>query len=60
MRLASNTYRTVAPFCGKGGRGFWGLRVLDASIMPNCVRVNIIVTTMMVGERVADMIRGED
>ena len=33
-----------------------GLRVADASIMPNCVRANTNVTTMMIGERVADWI----
>ena len=34
-----------------------GLRVVDASIMPDCVRANTNVTTMMIGERVADFIR---
>ena len=33
-----------------------GLRVVDASIMPDCVRANTNVTTMMIGERVADFI----
>ena len=33
-----------------------GLRVADASIMPDCVRANINVTVMMVGERIADFI----
>ena len=33
---------------------------MDASIMPNCIRANTSVTTMMIGERVADMIRGEE
>jgi choline dehydrogenase len=37
--------------------GTQGLRVVDASIMPDCVRANINVTTMMIGERVAEMIR---
>ena len=37
--------------------GIRGLRVVDASIMPNCVRANTNVTTMMIGERVAEMIR---
>ena len=36
--------------------GFEGLRVADASIMPDCVRSNIKVTVMMIGERNADMI----
>ncbi len=33
-----------------------GLHVADASIMPDCVRANINVTVMMVGERIADFI----
>jgi choline dehydrogenase len=37
--------------------GLEGLRVVDASIMPNCVRANTNVTTMMIGERVSDFIR---
>ncbi len=37
--------------------GIEGLRVADASIMPNCVRANTNVTTMVIGERVADLIR---
>ena len=37
--------------------GAEGLRVVDASIMPECVRANINVTVLMIGERVADFIR---
>ena len=37
--------------------GIEGLRVADASIMPDCVRANTNVTTMMIGERIADFIR---
>jgi choline dehydrogenase len=37
--------------------GLDGLRVVDASIMPNCVRANTNATTMMIGERVADLMR---
>jgi choline dehydrogenase-like flavoprotein len=37
--------------------GVKGLRVADASIMPNCIRANTNVTTMMIGERVADFVR---
>jgi choline dehydrogenase len=37
--------------------GIDGLRIADASIMPNCVRANTNVTTMMIGERIADFIR---
>jgi choline dehydrogenase len=38
-------------------RGLESLRIADASIMPNCIRANTNVTTMMIGERIADFIR---
>ena len=38
-------------------RGLKGLRIADASIMPDCIRANTNVTTMMIGERVSDFIR---
>ena len=37
--------------------GLEGIRVVDASIMPNCIRANTNVTTMMIGERISDFIR---
>ncbi len=37
--------------------GVEGLRVVDASIMPDCVRANTNVTSMVIGERVADFMR---
>jgi choline dehydrogenase len=37
--------------------GLQNLRVVDASIMPDCTRANTNVTTMMIGERVADFVR---
>lgn len=37
--------------------GLEGLRVADASVMPDCVRANTNVTSMVIGERVADFIR---
>ena len=36
--------------------GLEGLRVVDASIMPDCIRANTNVTTMVIGERIADFI----
>ena len=33
-----------------------GLRVVDASIMPDCVRANINLTVLTIGERIADLI----
>ena len=37
--------------------GLVGLRVVDASIMPDCIRANTNVTTMMIGEKVVDFIK---
>ena len=37
--------------------GLEGLRVADASIMPDCIRANTNVTTIVIGERIADFIR---
>ena len=36
--------------------GIQNLRVVHASIMPDCIRANTNVTTMMIAERVADFI----
>jgi len=41
-------------------RGVEGLRVVDASIMPNIVRANTNLTCIMIGERVADWMRKSD
>jgi len=37
--------------------GLQNLRVVDASIMPDCIRANTNVTTMVIGERIADFIK---
>ena len=42
--------------CGRV-RGVRGLRVVDASIMPDCVRANTNATAMVIGERIADLMR---
>ena len=39
--------------------GLQGLRVADASIMPDCIRANTNVTCMMIGERISDLILRE-
>jgi choline dehydrogenase len=38
--------------------GIEGLRVVDASIMPDCVRANTNATCMMIGERIGDLVQG--
>jgi choline dehydrogenase len=40
-------------------RGVEGLRVVDASVMPNIVRANTNLTCIMIGERVVDWMRTE-
>ena len=41
-------------------RGVSNLRIADASIMPDVVRANTNVTTMMIAERAADFIKAEN
>ena len=37
--------------------GIEGLRIVDASTMPHCVRANLNATVMAMAERVADFIK---
>jgi choline dehydrogenase len=37
--------------------GMENLRIVDASIMPDCIRANTNVTTMMIAERISDVIQ---
>ena len=36
--------------------GIEGLRIADASILPNCPRANTNVPTMMIGEKISEFI----
>jgi len=38
-------------------KGVEGLRVADASVMPDCIRANTNATTLMIAERVSDYIK---
>jgi choline oxidase len=40
-------------------KGVTGLRVADASVMPEHVTVNPNITVMMIGERCADLIKAD-
>jgi choline dehydrogenase len=55
-RMGSDAQAVVSPDLKV--RGVRGLRLADASIFPSMVSANTNVTTFMVGERAADIIRG--
>ncbi len=55
MGPASEPMAVVDQWCRV--HGLSGLRVADASIMPDVVRANTNVTTMMIAERCADFIK---
>tara|TARA_A100001037_G_scaffold102861_1_gene93618 strand:- start:5249 stop:6793 length:1545 start_codon:yes stop_codon:yes gene_type:complete len=40
--------------------GLENIRIIDASIMPDCIRANTNVTTMMIGERMSDFLIQND
>jgi choline dehydrogenase len=57
MGPANDPMAVVDQYCCV--RGIEGLRVGDASVMPNIVRANTNLTCIMIGERVADWMRSE-
>ena len=54
MGPSTDTLAVVDQFCQV--RGIQGLRVADASVMPNVIRANTNATTIMIGERVAEWV----
>ena len=54
---AAEDPRTVVDPHGRV-HGLRGVRVADASIMPDCVRANTNYTCMAIGERIAELMRG--
>ena len=55
MGPASDPLAVVDQYCRV--HGLEGLRVADASVMPDVIRANTNATTIMIGERVADWLR---
>lgn len=57
-RMGSASDRTAVVDDTLRVHGIGGLRVVDASIMPNMPSANTCASTMMIAEKAADMIRG--
>ena len=55
MGLATDPMAVVDQYCKV--RGLEGLRVVDASVMPDVIRANTNATTIMIAEKVADWMR---
>ena len=55
MGLATDPMAVVDQYCKV--HGLEGLRVVDASVMPDVIRANTNATTIMIAERVADWMR---
>jgi choline dehydrogenase len=58
MGPANDALAVVDQYCRV--HGVANLRVVDASVMPNVPRANTNLTCIMIGERVAEWMRGED
>jgi choline dehydrogenase len=57
MGPESDPMAVVDQFCHV--HGLEGLRVVDASVMPDLIRANTNATTMMIAERVADWMKAD-
>jgi choline dehydrogenase len=55
MGPATDPLAVVDQYCRV--HGLQGLRVVDASVMPDVVRANTNATTLMIAERIADWIK---
>jgi choline dehydrogenase len=55
MGVASDPMAVVDQYCKV--HGIQGLRVVDASVMPDVIRANTNATTIMIAERVSDWIK---
>ena len=55
MGPSSDSLAVVNQYCQV--YGLKGLRVVDASVMPDCIRANTNTTTMMIAEKIADLMK---
>jgi choline dehydrogenase len=55
MGAAEDPMAVVDQYCHV--HGLEGLRVVDASVMPDVIRANTNATTLMIAERVADWMK---
>ena len=55
MGLKSDPMSVVDQYCHV--HGLDGIRVVDVSVLPDCVRANTNATTIMIAERVADWMK---
>jgi len=55
MGQACDARAVVDQYCKV--HGLEGLRVIDASVMPDVIRANTNATTIMIAERVSDWIK---
>jgi choline dehydrogenase len=56
MGPETDSMSVVSQYCDV--YGIENLKIVDASVMPDCIRANTNCTTMMIAERVADWIKG--
>lgn len=56
MGTEDDPMAVVDQYCNVYGIG--SLKIVDASVMPDCIRANTNCTTMMIAERVSDWING--
>ena len=56
LQITEQAIDKVKQLMARENKEGYGLRVADASIMPDCVRANTNATAMVIGERVSDFV----